>query len=234
MADSSIYKTRILNIAESKIKSGDILGINVSTLSPESNILFNSGVNNNPIRPIDPTQPTPTSSQTPIGYEVDRAGNINFPVIGKIKLIDLTKEEASDKLYNALNGYVKNPIVNVRFLNFRVTIIGEVNKPATFNIQNDQVSVLEALGLAGDLTLYGRRENVLLIRQTGNDRTMVRLDLNNKDILNSPYFYLQQNDVLYVEPDKSKLQLTNNTRTTSIIVASATIIGILLSRLLFN
>lgn len=232
LPDSVAYKAKLLNIAETRIHTGDILSITVSSPSPESNVIFNNYVVNNTSGATDPTQIASTSTQTPMGYEVDKEGQISFPVLGKIELAGLTKEMATDKLNQALKQYIKNPIVNIRFLNFHITVIGEVNKPATFTIQNDRINVLEALGFAGDLTVYGKRENVLLIRQNGDSRTMVRLNLNNKSILESPYFYLQQNDVVYVEPDKSKIQLTNSSRATSFIVAGATVLGILISKLL--
>jgi polysaccharide export outer membrane protein len=135
------------------------------------------------------------------GYLVDKNGFINFPVIGKIALSGLTKEEAQDKMTDLIKVHVKNPIVNVRFQNFKVTVIGEVNQPASFNVATEKINVLEALGLAGDMTAYGRRENVLIIREKDGMRTTTRINLNSKEVLTSPFFYLQQNDVVYVEPD---------------------------------
>jgi polysaccharide export outer membrane protein len=135
------------------------------------------------------------------GYLVDKNGFINFPVIGKISLVGMTKEEATDKMTDLIKTQVKNPIVNVRFINFKVTVIGEVQKPATFITETEKINVLEALGLAGDMTVYGRRENVLVIREKEGVRTTTRLNLNSKSVFSSPYFYLQQNDIVYVEPN---------------------------------
>lgn len=172
---------------ETRIQPNDLLNISVSSLSTESNVLFN--------------QPSTTSKD---GYRVDKTGSINFPVVGKIKVDGLSLDQSQEVIARKLDQYVKNPTVNVTFLNFKVTVIGEVNKPSTFTVTDERITLLEALGLAGDLTVYGKRENVLVIREVGGERTMVRLNLNNKDILRSPYFNLKQNDVIYVEPDKSK------------------------------
>jgi polysaccharide export outer membrane protein len=144
------------------------------------------------------------------GYLVDKGGAINFPVIGKVTLAGLTKEEATEKMINEIKTHVKNPIVNIRFLNFKVTVIGEVNTPSTFEINSEKINVLEALGLAGDMTQFGNRDNVLIIREKDGVRTTARINLNNKEVLNSPYFYLQQNDIIYVEPaNKTKVAQTN-------------------------
>src|SRR5690606_8549844 len=124
----------------------------------------------------------------------------NFPVIGKINLVGLTLTEAHTRMASELNKYVKEPIVNLRYLNFKITVIGEVNRPSTFTVDNDKVNVMEALGMAGDMTAYGQRENVLIIREVDGRRNMARLDLNSSAAFNSPYFYLQQNDIVYVEP----------------------------------
>ena len=144
------------------------------------------------------------------GYQVDKNGEINFPVMGKVKLADLTMEQATEKMTTQIKQYVKNPIVNIRFMNFKVTVIGEVNRPASFTIPSERINILEALGLAGDMTTFGRRENVLILREKNGVRTTARINLNNKEVLNSPFFYLQQNDIVYVEPDnREKLSQTN-------------------------
>ena len=193
--ESSGFTNPIKNYSSPKIQPDDVLSIMVSSLSPESNVLFNNvllpqqGSNNIIADKIDK------------GYLVDKNGAINFPVIGKIVLAGLTKEEATEKMTDLIKTQVKNPIVNVRFLNFKVTVIGEVTKPATFVTETEKVNVLEALGLAGDMTVYGKRENVLIIREKDGVRTTARLNLNEKAVLSSPYYYLQQNDIVYVEPD---------------------------------
>jgi len=185
----------IKNFASPRIQPDDILTITVSSLSPESNVLFN-----NVLLPSNGNTGS-LAEKINEGYLVDKNGAINFPVIGKITLGGLTKEEATEKMTDLIKAQVKNPIVNVRFKNFKVTVIGEVAKPASFTIETEKINVLEALGLAGDMTVYGRRENVLIIREKDGVRTTSRLNLNNKAVLTSPYYYLQQNDIVYVEPE---------------------------------
>src|SRR5690606_2725158 len=128
-----------------------------------------------------------------------------------------------------LKEYVKDPIVNIRFLNFKVTVIGEVNNPATFTVATEKINVLEALGLAGDMTPYGKRENVLIIREKNGVRSATRFNLNEKDILSSPMYYLQQNDVVYVEPDKIKAVIasTNQRAFTIIGITTSVVISLL-------
>lgn len=190
-------------IMEVKIQADDILKIFVTTLSAESNILFN-----------------PTASE--IGYRVDKGGNINFPIIGLIKVDGLTIEQVQIKISKEVEKYAKNPNVAVQFLNFKITVIGEVNRPSSFTVTDNRVNVLEALGLAGDMTIYGKRENVLVIRQNGNERTMARINMNNRDVLNSPFFNLKQNDIVYVEPDRAKAaSISENNRYLPVIISAA-------------
>lgn len=199
------FSTPVKNYTPPKIQADDILSISVSSLNAESNVLFN-----NVLLPAN-NNSNVIAEKIDDGYLVDKGGAINFPVIGKISLAGLTKEQATEKMTDLIKQHVKNPIVNIRYLNFKVTVIGEVTKPATFVVDTDKINVLEALGLAGDMTAFGKRENVLIIREKDGVRTTARINLNNKDVLSSPFFYLQQNDVVYVEPEnKSKLSQANN------------------------
>jgi polysaccharide export outer membrane protein len=198
---STEYSEQIKNRTNARIQPDDVLSIVVSSLNPESNLLFNNGV----LQTIGGTSGAPTStSRVNDGYLVDQKGNINFPVLGRVELAGLTKEQATDKMTDEIKKSVKNPIVNIRFLNFKVTVIGEVNKPSTFTVANERLNVIEALGMAGDMTAYGKRENILIIREQNGVRSISRVNLASKDILNSPSFYLQQNDIVYVEPIKTK------------------------------
>ncbi|WP_232835087.1 polysaccharide biosynthesis/export family protein [Pleomorphovibrio marinus] len=200
---------KIKNALESRIQPIDLLSITVSTLNPESNILFNSGV----ISSIGSSAGQgSTPSQLNEGYRVDNNGEINFPVLGKIKLAGLTLEEASDKMIQLLEKEARNPIVNIKIMNFRITVVGEVNNPSTIPVPSEKINIIEAIGLAGDMTPFGKRENILLMREVGEDRTTVRLNLNDKAILDSPFFYLQQNDIIYVEPDKARALQANSGR----------------------
>ena len=198
---------QIKNKIDPKIQIDDLLSISVITLNPESNLLFNSGVMQTSISNSN----TGITTKVNDGYVVNKSGEINFPVIGFIKIAGLTKEEATIKLTKDLNKFVKNPVVNIRYLNFKVTVVGEVNRPATFTVPTERVNLIEAIGLAGDLTVYGRRENVLIIREKDGARSTIRVDLTDKNILNSPYFYLQQNDIIYIEPVKARTLQASST-----------------------
>lgn len=211
---SSEYKTQILNKPALRIQPTDLLSIIVSSQNAESSILFNNGVL--------PTTSSPNSMEATSvnnavtnkreveGYFVDSEGYINFSVLGRVKLTGLTKEEAVQKMTAEIRKYIKNPIVDIRLLNFKVTVLGEVTKPASLDVMRESINVLEALGMAGDMTAFGKRENVLIIREKDGVRTATRVNLADKALLDSPYFYLQQNDVVYVEPDnRTKLAQTD-------------------------
>jgi polysaccharide export outer membrane protein len=212
------FSTQIPEMIEPQIQPDDLLNITVTSLSPESNLLFNAGV----LSP-DGSRQNGTDKLNE-GYLVDKNGEINFPVLGKVKLIGLTKPEAIDEMTLRIREYVKDPIVNIRFMNFKITVIGEVNRPATFTVPTEKINILEALGLAGDMTPYGKRENVLIIREKNGVRSATRFNLNDKDILGSPYYYLQQNDVIYVEPDTIKaIQASTNQRSLTVIGLTTTV-----------
>ncbi len=222
LPQKSQYSTNAVSVAEPKIQPGDLLSIKLSSLSAESNAIFNAGgvvvggQNNNET-----------------GYLVDKNDMITFPIIGKVKLGGLTNEQAREKMTKEVTRYVKDPIVNLRLINFRVTVIGEVSRPNTFNVANEKINLLEALGMAGDMTAFGKRENVLVIREKDGQKTMARVNLNDKEVINSPYFHLQQNDVVYVEPIPARAAQANNSgRFLSIIVGLTSVATLVLSRLL--
>ena len=223
LGNSTESTTTVIQERNITIQPDDLLNISVSSLSIESNAIFNANTN--------------TGVEGMTGYLVDERGFIDFPILGEIQLAGLTKAEATETLVTKLNEHVKRPIVSIRFLNFKVTVLGEVNRPSSFNIPSDNVNIFEALGLAGDMTVYGRRENVLLIREKDNVRTTARLNLNDKDILNSPYFYLQQNDIIYIEPDEAKAAQTNVRRSNtqfgvSLAASIISVVTLLLTQLL--
>jgi len=195
-----------------EIVPGDILEINVSTLNPESNLLLNYGI------VTDEAGGTNSRNSRMEGYLVDTNGEVDFPILGKVKLEGMNRETAKKAIKDQLALLVVDPKVEVRFLNFSITVIGEVSNPSTFIIPNERISVLEALGLAGDMTVYGLRENVLLIRETREGKMIHRFDMGSKELLSSPYFYLKQNDVIYVEADKKKLvQASVNPNTIAVV-----------------
>jgi polysaccharide export outer membrane protein len=156
------------------------------------------------------------------GYLVNSEGNVEFPVIGTIHLAGLTRTEAINLLKEKLASYIVNPTISLRILNFRITVLGEVKTPGTFTIPNERVTILEALGIAGDLLITGERHNVLVIRDEDGKRKEYRIDLTQESIFSSPVFYLQQNDVVYVEPNRAK-------RNSSVLNASNT--GVVISSL---
>lgn len=227
LSTTNTFTENITNRVEIIIQPDDQLSIVVSTLNPESNLLFNAGVL--PNTGSAGVGATPATGRANEGYLVDKDGYINFPVLGRVRLGGLTREQATVRMTVELSKNVKNPIVNIRFLNFRVTVLGEVTKPSTFNVLGERVTLLEALALAGDLTPYGKREDVMIIREKGNVRSVMRADLSDKQFLNSPNFYLQQNDVVYVSPAKLKsLQTSTSGFYLSLAAASVSVLSLLL------
>lgn len=224
------HKEVIANSVTPKIQPNDLLSIRVSSISPEANTLFNQGV----IPSASGVSGGGTTNQTMEGYLVDSAGYIQFPVLGRVRLAGLSREGAISMLTDSLQEYLREPVVNIKYLNYRITVIGEVRNPSTFTVPSEKVNILTALGMAGDLTPFGKRENVLIIREEKGVRTMTRMNLNSRDVLNSPYFYLQQNDVIYVEPVKTRGYQASGLRANIpfvlSIVSALTILTLRLSR----
>lgn len=179
------------------IQPDDLLTITVSGIDPVSVAPFNLPA----LSYMKPGEKEMNNSLAIQSYLVSAEGTIDFPVIGNIKVGGLTKKECIDLLKDKISQYVKNPIVNLQFVNFKVSVLGEVNKPGAVVVPNERVTILDAIGLAGDLTIYGERKNVLLIRENNGKKEFHRFDLTSSEIFNSPYYYLQQNDVVYVEPN---------------------------------
>lgn len=211
-----------------KFKPDDLLTIDVSALDPDAARPFNlPAVSYNSSSVISARGEL--KMQT---YLIDSQGNIEFPVLGTVTLGGLTRSEANTMLKEKLVEYIKNPIVNIRLANFTVTVLGEVNQPGTYRVEDERISVTEALGLAGDLTIYGKRNNIFLIREVGNEKRFAKLDLTSINVVNSPYYYLTQNDVLYVEPNKAKVRSSSYNQNNGIIISAiatlATIAAILI------
>ena len=188
---------------DAKIMPKDLLTINVNTTDPEAAAPFNLTIQSS----INAARTTSLTQQPALQqYLVNNEGNIDFPVLGTLHIGGLTKSEAEDLIREKLKPYLREtPIVTVRMTNYKISVLGEVAKPGTFTVSNEKVNVLEALAMAGDMTIWGVRNNVKLIREdaTGK-REIIMLDLNDADIVTSPYYYLQQNDILYVTPNKTK------------------------------
>jgi len=208
-------------------KPNDLLTIVVSGLDPEAVKPFNLPViaNNNTLIKAQGELKMQT-------YLVDLNGFIEFPVLGNIKLGGLSRSQATQLLKTRLTDYIKDPIVNIRLANFTVTVLGEVNNPGTFTVEDERISLIEAIGLAGDLTIYGKRENVFLIREDNGIKRFTKFDLTSIKVVNSPNYYLTQNDVIYIEPNKAKVRSSSYNQNNVIIISAvatlATIIAILI------
>jgi polysaccharide export outer membrane protein len=211
-------------------KTDDLLTINVSAFVQETVAPFNltvaSSFNNNNPNNIQGNLQLQT-------YLVDYNGNIEFPVLGTIKVAGLTRTELTEYLTKRISEYANDPIVNVRLTNFTVTILGEVSRPGTFTIQDERVTLIEALGLASDLTIYGKRQNVRLIREIDGKKKFTEIDLTSINSVNSPVYYLQQNDVIYVEPNKARVRSSAYNQNNGVIISAvgtlATIVAIFLA-----
>jgi polysaccharide export outer membrane protein len=189
---------------EPRLKADDQLMIIVSAPDPEVVKDFNLAA----IPLMNPSVSNMNIASSQLQYQtylIDHSGNINFPVLGTVKLGGLTRAEAIEKLLKELKAYVKEPIVNLRILNFKVSLLGELTRPGTFNINSERITLPEALAMAGDMTIYGNRKKVLIIREIEGKKTHNYVDLTSSDFINSPFYYLTQNDVIYIEPNKTKV-----------------------------
>ncbi|WP_435132248.1 polysaccharide biosynthesis/export family protein [Formosa sp. A9] len=226
--DEAIAGSTKLPDFEIRFKPDDLLTIDVSALDPEAAKPFNLPAVSYNASAVDLAQGT-LKMQT---YLIDNNGNIEFPVLGTIKIGGLTRSEANEYLKSLLIEYIKDPIVNIRLANFRITVLGEVNKPGTYTIPNEKITLTEGLGLAGDLTIYGKRENVFLIREINGENRYYKFDLTSINVTNSPYYYLTQNDVIYVEPNKARIRSSkynqNNVVLISAIATLATIVALII------
>ncbi len=207
---SGITETEINNAIdnlEPVIQKNDLLSITVSSPNATASQPFNTAVTVS-------TQAIGYTSTQATGYLVDQDGFIDMPMLGRIKAAGLTKKGLKESITKVItdNKYLLYPVVTVRYLNFKVTVLGEVAKPMVINVPDEKINILEALGFAGDMTVYARRDNVTLIREEKGTRIVKRLDLNSGNLLTSPYYYLKSNDILYVEPNKQKVATAGNTR----------------------
>ena len=183
-----------------RLQPDDRLSITVTAVDPQAVAAFNMPLTSYQQAGAELVSTTPVL-QT---YLVSADGKINLPVLGSLTVAGKTCGEVTEELTHALKAYVNDPVVTVRLLNFKVSVLGEVNRPGTFQVSSERLSLLDAIGMAGDLTLYGNRQNVLLIREEAGERTHHRFDLTRSESLASPYFYLRQNDVVVVEPNDAR------------------------------
>ena len=222
-----------------KVMPKDLLTIAVSCSTPELAAPFNLVSSGTASGAEGKVMAQGTTSSALQQYLVDNQGNINFPVLGEIHVGGLTKLEIENLIIDKLKVYLKEaPLVTVRIVNYRISVLGEVAKPGSFVVSNEKINLLEALAMAGDLTIYGMRDNVKLIR-TGQDnkQEIITMDLNKAETVLSPYYQLQQNDIIYVTPNKTKAKnsdIGTNTglwfSATSILVSLANILVILLNK----
>jgi len=204
------------------IQNNDLLSVIVGSLNAEANEMFNTA-NTAMTASTNYSATSAGARLQPLGYLVNQDGNIEIPMIGKVKVKGLTTSAAADTIHARLLNYLKEPSVVVRNLNFKVSVLGEVKLPSVYVIPDEKITLPEVLSMAGDLTIYGNRSNVMVIREENGKREYARINLTARDIFNSPYYYLHKNDVIYVEPVKSKMLDTDSrVRTVPLI---ATIVG---------
>jgi polysaccharide biosynthesis/export protein len=227
--DTTYYQTEEEN--DAVIHKNDILSISISSLNPEASAIFNT--TNNFV--ISSTTAAGSSAQA-AGYLVNTDGDIELPILGNIKAAGITKKQLKDNITKTIleKKLLINPIVNIRHLNFEVTVIGEVGKPTVITVPSEKISLIKAIGLAGDLTIYGRRDNVLLIREEDGKKKIRHINLNSSSFFSSPYYYLRPNDVVYVEPNKAKVaSATRSQQLLPLILSVLSIIVIVLDRVKF-
>lgn len=209
---------------DAKIMPKDQLSISVNTTDPKAAAPFNLAVQ---------SSSSSTTAEGSLPYLVDNEGYINFPVIGRIRVAGMTKRECEDYIHDRIKPYMsqtENPIVTVRMSSYKISVLGEVAGPGVFTVQTEKISILEALANAGDLTIYGKRENIMLVREDANGQKSVhRINLNDANLINSPYYYLQQNDALIVEPNKAKASNSTVGQNTTLWLSGVSIVTSLAS-----
>jgi len=197
---------------KTKIMPYDNLFITVTASKPEAVEVFNLAQFNR--------GSVTTASLDIFGYLVDQGGNINLPLVGEVKVAGLTKTEAIELLQNKINFFLsEKPIVNIRVLNFKITVMGEVNRPGVYTVTDERISIPQALGMAGDLTIYGERNSIQLRRTENGENKAYIIDLTATDIFESPYYYLRQNDLLYVSPNKTRAGVSTYNQNLPLLVS---------------
>jgi polysaccharide export outer membrane protein len=217
LTDSQLVKLPLMPMPEAVIMPDDILAIRIAGANKQTEALFNSyGM---------------MSGQANLGaeYHVDHAGNIEVYQIGTIKAAGYTRDQFKRVLTDSISTYLKSPVVSIKFTNFRFTVLGEVRLPGSYVLPTERVTILEALGQAGDMTQYAKRNTVRVIRDSSGNREIGMIDFNQKTVFTSPYYYLQRNDVVYVTPQKSKADYESVTRVTSIVATMISILAVTLT-----
>lgn len=217
--NQSELKSESLNNFNPKLKSGDLLMIQVYSSNAETSEPFNLPIGNANVRAGYSNGIAANS-----GYLINQNGEIDFPLLGKINLLNINTIEASELIKKQLESYLSNPIVIVQIQNFKITVLGEVRNPGTFQIPNERITIIEALGLAGDLTINGVRTNVTIIRDINGVKKEINLDLTSKEIFNSEYFYLSQNDVIYVSPNQARINSSTMSSSYGMFISIASLL----------
>ncbi len=206
---------------EIKIQPDDLLMIIVSAEDQETAIPFNL----KSFASINSKQPDMLMGQQSMqSYLVDVNGFIDFPILGRLKVGGLTRTEVLKVFQEKISKYIEKPIINLRILNFKISIQGEVVMPGTYSINSERITLIEALSMAKDLTIYGKRDNILIIREVNGTKTYNRVDITKADFINSPFYYLSQNDVVYVEPNKNKINGAAVGPNTSVIISISSLL----------
>jgi polysaccharide export outer membrane protein len=197
-----------------KIMPNDNLFIKVSAVNPDAVAIFN----------VIQTQGgnLTNNSLDILGYLVDQKGNINLPLVGQLHVAGLTKTEALQLVQKEISKFVEDPVVNIRILNYKISILGEVTRPGVYTVTDERISIPQALALAGDLTIFGERHNVQLIRMENGEKKFYYFDLTSPDVFSSPNYYLLQNDVLYVSPNGAKVRSASTNQNISLIISLLT------------
>jgi polysaccharide export outer membrane protein len=213
--NDDINQANVSNSYKTIIKPDDLLQITITALDIEA------------VRPFNLAAVTyASSSNSAIGvaqqqtYLVDTSGEIEFPVLGKLKIGGLTRNQTIDFLKNKLSpNYIKEPNINIKIANYKISVLGDVQRPGSYNIPNERITILDALALAGDVNISGQRNNLLIIREENNKKVQYRIDLRSNKLLTSPVYYLQQNDVVYVEPNYARIQSASSNSSTSLFIS---------------
>ena len=213
-----------LYLYDAKIMPKDILSITVNTVNPEAAAPFNLAIPTS----ISANQRSVYSQPVLQTYLVDNEGSIDYPVLGRIKVGGLTKSECEAMIHDKIKPYLnaaENPVVTVRMSSYSISVLGEVNRPGSFQVSREKINILEALAQAGDLTIYGVREDVKLIREDAKGKKQIyHINLNDANLLTSPYYYLQQNDIVYVEPNKVKARNSSIGQSTTLWISATSIL----------
>jgi len=219
------YSVDLTPYTEPQIQPNDIISVSIQTIDPRATEVFQigGGLNGAPTTTNTSSQASSSggsassSSGAGIpGYLVDQQGYINMPLVGKMKISGLTTTQARDLIEQKAIIYYKDPVVNVRFANFTFTLLGEVNRPGRYTVNNEKISLMDAIGMGGDLTNYGKRYNVMLIREENGKKVFSRYNLNSTEIFHSPYYFLRQNDIVYVEQNRARARASTVDQTTGV------------------